>query len=155
MKIHYWAILACLFGVCAHAAPLAVGDAMPTIMANDQHGAGFTFTNGIQFLLVATERACASTANHKLAEQGAGYLENHHAAYLMGIHTMPTVARWFAIPKMKKYPQRIVLVDSAKTLAAFPVQPGCVTVLVLTPAGRIQKISYWNPSNQPVEGCFK
>ena len=48
-----------------------------------------------------------------------------------------------------------MLVDSAKTLAAFPVQPGCVTVLVLTPAGRIQKISYWNPSNQPVEGCFK
>jgi len=79
----------CLLCVSAQAAPLAVGDPVPPISANDQHGTKFVFTNGIEFLLVATEMDCAKTANHKLAEQGTGYLEQHHAVYLMDIHTMP------------------------------------------------------------------
>jgi hypothetical protein len=33
------------------------------------------------------------------------------------------------------------------------VGPG--DVLTLTPAGRIQKISYWNPDRQPVDECFQ
>ena len=144
----------CLLWVSARAAQLAVGDAVPTFSAKDQHGTKFVFTNGTQFLLVATERACGTSANHKLADQGVGYLEKHQAVYVMDIHTMPFVARLFALPKMRKYPQRIVLVDSAETLAWVPAQPGRVTVLALTSAGRIQKISYWNPDSEPVAGCF-
>jgi hypothetical protein len=144
----------CLLGGSAHAAQLTVGDAVPSFSAKDQHGMKFVFTNGTQFLLVAMERACGTSANHKLAEQGAGFLEKHQAVYVMDIHTMPGVARFFALPTMRKYPQRIVLVDSAKTLAWVPVQPGRVTLLTLTSAGRIQKISYWNPDREPVAGCF-
>jgi hypothetical protein len=73
----------------------------------------------------------------------------------MDIHTMPSVARFFALPKMRKYPHRIVLVDSAATLAGFPAQPGRVTVLALTPSGRIQKIGWWNPESEPVAACFQ
>ena len=154
--MHRPAILVfCLLWVPVHAAQMAVGDAVPMIAAKDQHGAEFIFTNGNKFLLVATERVCATAANHKLAEQGAGYLEKHHSAYLMDIHTMPAAARWFAIPKMKKYPQRIVLVDSAETLTDFPVRPGCVTVLALTAAGRIQKISFWNPNQKSMDDYLK
>ena len=145
----------CLLGISAHPAELAVGEAVPVISAKDQRGSEFILTTNIQFLLVATEMACATTANHKLAEQGTGFLEKYHAAYVMDIHTMPAVGRMFAFPKMRKYPQRIVLVDSPDTLAAFPVQSGRVTVLALTTTGRIQKISYWNPAQEPVEGCFQ
>ena len=56
----------------AQAAPLAVDDAVPPFSAQDQHGIGYQFTNGAQFLLVATEMGCGNAANHKLAEQGAG-----------------------------------------------------------------------------------
>jgi hypothetical protein len=143
-----------LLGISTHAAPLAVGDAVPAISAKDQHGAAFAFTNGTQFLLVATEMNSSISANKKLAEQGAGFLEKHSACYLMDIHTMPTVARWFAFPKMRKYPERIVFVDDAQTLAAVPVRTNCVTVLALTPAGRIQKIAYWNPDHEPATSCF-
>ena len=73
----------------------------------------------------------------------------------MDIHAMPFVARLFALPAMRKYPQRIVLVDSAETLAWVPVQPGRVTVLALTSAGRIQKISYWNPDGEPAAGFLQ
>lgn len=145
----------CLLEISARAAQLTVGDAVPTFSAKDQHGMKFVFTNGTQFLLVATERACGTSANHKLAEQGAGFLEKHQAVYVMDIHTMPGVARLFALPKMRKYPQRIVLVETAGTLAWVPAQPGRVTVLALTPAGRIRKISYGIPDSEPVAGCLQ
>jgi len=156
MKFHRLAILIfCLPWMPAPAAPLAVGDALPALVAKDQFGKDFTLNTNIQFLLVVTEMACAKAANKKLAEQGAGFLELHHAACLMDIHAMPAVARFFALPKMRKYPHRIGLVDSAGTLAGFPVQPGRVTVLALTPTGHIQAISYWNPASEPVAGCFQ
>ena len=105
-------LFVCLCWLPAHAAPLVVGDTFPPIVAKDQFGKDFTLTTNIQFVLVAMEMACAKAANHKLAEQGAGFLEKQRAAYLMDVHTMPAVARWFAFPKMRKYPQRIMLVDS-------------------------------------------
>ena len=144
----------CQLWVSARAAQLTVGDTVPSFSAKDQHGKEFVFANGVQFLLVATERACGTSANHKLAEQGPGFLEEHQAVYVMDIHTMPGVARFFALPKMRKYPQRIVLVETAGTLGWVPTQPGRVTVLTLTSAGRIQKISFWNPDSEPVAGCF-
>jgi len=48
-----------------------------------------------------------------------------------------------------------VLVDSATMLTAFPMEPGRLTVLALTPEGRIRKISCWNPDHEPVDGCFR
>ena len=77
-------------------AELVVGDAVPAITANDQNGLPYTFTNGTQCLLIAMEMDSAKAANHKLANQGAGFLEKHGAVYLMDVHTMPAIARVFA-----------------------------------------------------------
>jgi hypothetical protein len=145
----------CLWSLAACASPLAVGDAVPAFAAKDQFGKEFVFTNSVRFLLFATERASGTSANNKLAEQGAGFLEKHQAVSVMDIHTMPGVARLFALPKMRKYPQRIVLVETAGTLAWVPTQPGRVTALALTSEGRIKKISYWNPDNEPVAGYLQ
>jgi hypothetical protein len=134
----------------AQAKPLAVGDSVPTILAKDQHGNEFLFTNNVRVLLAVTEMAPAKAANLKLAEQGAGFLERHRAAYLMDIHSMPAVARFFALPKLQKYPQRIVLIERKKTLQAFPFKPGSVTVLTLSSSGHIKKIDYWHPDREPV-----
>jgi hypothetical protein len=128
---------------------------VPVIIASDQHGEAFQFTNGIRFLLVVTEMTPAKLANRRLTTAGAGFLEQHNAAYLMDIHTMPAIARFFALPKLRKYPHRIVLVQTADALPAFPVQPGCVTVLRLTSAAHVEKISFWNPASEPVDGFLK
>ena len=79
----------CLLGISASASQLTVGDAVPAFSAKDQHGEEFVFTNGVQFLLIAQERASGTSANQKLAEQGAGFLERHQAVFVMDIHTMP------------------------------------------------------------------
>ena len=60
-----------------------------------------------------------------------------------------------ALGDEKRSGDRIVLVDTADTLAAFPTQPGRVTVLALTPAKRIQKISYWDPAREPLAGFLE
>lgn len=145
-------LLCCL---ATDAAPLAVGDAIPAISSKDQHGAAYTFTNGTAFLLVAVEMDAAKAANKKLAEQGAGYLEKHSATYLMDIHPMPGIAKVFALPKMRKYPHRIVLIETKGVLNWAPTKPGHVTVLTLNPEGRVQKIAYWQPVTEPVTGLFK
>ncbi len=149
------ALFVCLSWLPVHAASLAVGDALPTMASKDQFGKDFILTTNVQFLLVATEMNSAKVANQKLAEQGLDFLEKHNAAYLMDVHTMPAVARWFAFPKFRKYPHRIVLIDSAETLAAVPAQTNCVTLLAISPARRIKKISYWNPVAEPVTAIFK
>ena len=152
MRVCLPAILAfCLFRLPISAAELlAVGDTVPKISAKDQHGKEFLFTNNLQVLLIAVEMSPAKTVNVQLAGQAAGFLEKHSAAYLMDIHAMPGIARYFALPKMRKYPHRIILIESEAAVKAFPVKPGCVTVLVLSSAGNIEKINYWNPEQDPV-----
>ena len=153
--IRSWLALGiCLFSLPGRAAPLAVGDAVPEISAKDQYGTHYAFTNGTAFLLIATEMESAKAANQKLAGEGEGFLEKQHAAYLMDIHTMPGIARFFALPKLRKYPQRIVLVEKAGSLDWVPLKPGHVTVLKLSPDGRIQQIRYWDSACEPVTGLF-
>lgn len=139
----------------ATAATLQVGDAVPAISAIDQHGAAYVFTNGTRFLLVAVEMDAAKVANQKLTAQGKGFLEKHRADYLMDIHPMPGIAKVFALPKMRKYPHRIVLIETKGALDWAPTQTGRITVLSLTPAGRVEKIAYWNPANESAESLFK
>jgi hypothetical protein len=145
----------CLAAGALPAGPLAVGEAVPPIAARDQHGVRYVFTNGTAFLLVALDRDSATTANRRLAEAGAGFLEKHRAVYLMDIHAMPAIARFFALPKLRKYPQRIVLGETTDALNWVPAQAGRLTVLKLTPAGCVEKISYWQPANESVIGLFK
>jgi hypothetical protein len=139
----------------ANATPLEVGGAIPKISAKDQHGAAYTFTNGTAGLLIAMDMDSAKAANQKLAAEGAGFLEKHNAAYLMDVHTMPAVGQFFALRKMRKYPQRIVLIETANTMNWVPTKTNHITVLTLTPAGRIQKIAYWQPATEPATGLFK
>jgi hypothetical protein len=137
------------------AGELKVGDAAPAFSAKDQFGQDFKLEPGLRFLLLGFDMGASKQANLKLADLGAGWLEKHQAAFVLDIHTMPGVARFFALPKMRKYPQRIILGDDANLLAPFPRQDGQITVLVLAPAGKIQEIRYWRPATEPLETILK
>lgn len=145
--IHGFLLVVALICFRSSAAPLAVGDALLEISAQDQFGTNFVLTTNVQFLLVAVEMDSAKLANQKLAALGADFLKTNRAAYLMDVHTMPAVARFFAFPKLRRYPHSIVLVDSAETLANIPAQANRVSVLKIS-AGRIERISYWNPATE-------
>jgi hypothetical protein len=127
------------------AGELRVGDAMPPFSARDQFGKDFKFAAGLHFFLLGFDMSTGKAANLKLAELGPGWLEKHGAVYVLDIHTMPGIARVFALPKMRKYPHRIMLAETEGLLAPFPRQPDQITVLVLTTDGKIKEIRYWNP----------
>jgi hypothetical protein len=134
---------------------LAVGDPVPPFTARDQFGKEFKFEPGLRFLLLGFDRNTGQQANLKLADLGSGWLEKHGAVYVLDIHSMPAVARWFAFPKMRKYPFRIVLADSETLLASFPRKPERITVLVLNPSGKISEICYWNPAAEKLESLLR
>ena len=143
------------FAVAIHAGELVVGDAVPAFSAKDQFGKEFKPDAGLHFLLLGFDMGISKTANLKLADLGAGWLEKHSAAYVLDIHTMPGIARLFAFPKLRKYPHRIMLGDDEKMLAVFSRQPEKITVLVLTPTGKISEIRWWNPATESLAAVLR
>lgn len=137
------------------AAPLEVGGAIPKLVARDQHDGAYTFTNGTAYLLIALDMDSAKAANQKLAAEGSGFLEKHGAVYVMDIHPMPDIGKFFALRKMRKYPQRIILIETANTTDWVPTKAKHVTVLKLTKEGRIEKISYWQPATSAATEVFQ
>src|ERR1017187_7469156 len=116
-----WLAVAIFCGaVSVTAGELAVGDAVPAFSAKDQFGKEFKFAPGLKFLLFSFDMSASKAANQKLATLGAGGLEKNGAVYVMDIHTMPGIARVFALPKMQKYPFRVILAATVDVLAPFP-----------------------------------
>lgn len=140
-----------LFAQSLQADELKQGDVIPQFSAKDQFGKTFKFEAGTRFLLLGFDMSGSKLASKKLAKKGAGWLANHKAVFVLDIHTMPAIARFFALPKLKKYPERIVLVEDKKTLANFPRRSESITVLTLTPEGKIKDIQYWNPASNAVD----
>jgi hypothetical protein len=87
-------------------------------------------------------------ANRYLTEQGKDFLPTKHAIFVANIYGMPGIGRFFAMPKMKKYPHRIMLADAEGLLDAFPQKDDKVTVFELGPKGVIEVISFWDPKSE-------
>lgn len=139
----------------AFADPYAVGSKVAPFSANDQHGGAFTLNaKDTRFLLVSFDMETGKKANGALNALGQGYLPNKKAVYVANIHGMPGIGRMFALPKMRKYAHRIVLGDDENLLAPYPQQPGKVTVLKLDD-GKVEKVSYWDPATEGVDGLLK
>lgn len=138
-----------LFGSSAGAGEtLATGDAFPLFEATDQHGEAYVFEPGTRTFLIAFEMGAAKAANRVLAEQPPEYLDHHRAVYVANIHGMPGIGRRFALPKMRKYPHRIVLADGKDLLEPFPHRKGLVTVLHLDDTAAIRSVDFWNPAEE-------
>ena len=106
----------------AGAEPLTIGEVLPSFKAKDQHGQDFELQPGVRRLFVSFDMSTGKDANTYFADKGADFLKNSHAVYLSNIHGMPSVGRLFALPKMRKYPHRIILADSEISSPGIPVR---------------------------------
>ena len=142
-------LTAMLLGAGNLQAEMQPGDTIPAFEVVDQHEAAFTLGEGVHYLLVSFDMPTGKAANRFLAEKGAAYLPDHDAVYLSNIHGMPWIGRKFALPKMRKYPHRILLADEpeADMLAEFPQKDGQVTVFELAPGRTVQSVSFWDPQS--------
>lgn len=123
------------------------GDRFAAFSTKDQHDRPFTYEGGTRLVLVAFDMGTGKAANAFLERQPADFLARHRAVFLSNIHGMPGIARAFALPKMRKYPHRILLADGADFLARYPRRQDQLTVLDLDPEGRITGIRFVEPRN--------
>ncbi len=124
---------------------LKTGDTVAVIEAKDQHEQPFKLGDDSSWLLVSFDMSTGKAANGFFEKKGAAFLNEHKAVYVANIHGMPGVGRMFALPKMRKYPHRIILADEEHLLDPFPREEDKVTVIKLGPGRVIQSINFWNP----------
>ena len=133
----------------ASAAPLSVGDSFPVLDGmQDQHEAAYPMPEGTRHVAVAFSMGAGKAANRYSSEQGAAYLPAEEAVFIANIYGMPGIGRLFAMPKMKKYPHRIMIADEEGLLDDFPQEDGRVTIFDLDAAGKITAIRYWGSKSE-------
>jgi hypothetical protein len=138
-----------LSAACAHAADLyKTGDALVPFTVKDQHEQPFTFTPGPRTLIVSFSMSVGKDANGYFARQPADFLTQNSTLFIANIYGMPAVGRFFALPKMKKYPHRILLGDDENLLTRFPIQDGKLTVLRLDQTAKITAIEFVDAEKQ-------
>ena len=135
----------CLLAATGFSDPLREGDPFPVLDGADQHGERYSVGDA-HHVLVSFDMAPGKKANVFFEKQGANYLPSTRSVFVANIHGMPAVGRFFAIPKMQKYPHRILLADKEGLLDDLPQQKGKVTVFVLDAERRVESISFWDPA---------
>ena len=148
-------ICALLITVAAAAETLKTGDTVKGFSAKDQHGEAFELKPGIHYLIVSFDMSTGKKANAFLASKGGAFFNDLKAVYVSNIHGMPAVGRFFALPKMRKYPHRIVLADSEDLLRDYPHQKDNITILALDPNLKITAIYFWDPAKDLPEELKK
>ncbi len=130
-----------------HAMSLEVGSPFPEIQSVDQHDNAFSLPENTKWVVVTFTMGDGKKANRYFEKMGKAFLPDNHAVYLANIYGMPSVARVFAMPKMRKYPHRIMLADEKGLLDPFPQKKNNATVFELDNNNQIIAISFWDPDS--------
>ncbi|MBI5690076.1 MAG: hypothetical protein HZC55_08235 [Verrucomicrobia bacterium] len=127
------------------AQPYRVGDTFAAFSTKDQHDKPYSYAGGARLVVVAFDMSSGKAANAFFEKQPADFLGAQQAIFISNIHGMPGIARAFAMPKMKKYPHRILLADSEDFLVRYPKKEDHLTVLDLDPKGAVTGIRFVDP----------
>ena len=129
--------------VLATAAPLVVGDTLPSAQFENQHGKPEPFPGeGTHVVLFAVEKAPSDVVNDYLTALGVEAMRQQGIVFLADISGMPGfVTQTFALPKMRKRSYAILLATKAEQCAFMPHEKDAVTVLHLH-QGKITQIQF-------------
>ena len=140
------ALAVVLSAATAFAAELyKVGDTFAPFTTKDQHEKDYTFAAGPRLVIVSFEMSEGKAANGFFAEKGAAFLDEQKTVFIANIHGMPGVGRFFALPKMKRYPHRILLADAGTFLERYPREDKKLTVIRLEETGVVAAIEFIDP----------
>ncbi len=124
------------------AEPLAVGQAMPPLVAKDQHDLPWGIGAETRLVLFATGRKASNIAMEVLGQQPKGFLATRHAVYLADMSRMPgLITRTFALPSLREQPFAVGVVLDEALLSDFPRRDDAVTLIGLENS-RIVAVNY-------------
>jgi hypothetical protein len=134
-----------LTSINAIAANVEIGKPFPVLVATDQHEKIFHLTDKVQYILVSFDMSTGKKTNRYLEAKGQAFLDGHQAVFMANIDGMPWIGRQFALPKMRRYPHQIILLDQPGLLDDFPKKPNCVSVFKLDEKHIVEAVEFWNP----------
>jgi hypothetical protein len=112
------------------AAPYKVGQSVMPLDLSDQFGKRITLKVMPKTLIMAFEKGTGATVNEYLTVQEKGYLAKNKAAFVADISQMPKfITESFALPKMRKYTHRVLLIQDEEQGLDFPYQEGKITIM--------------------------
>jgi hypothetical protein len=98
------ALLLSLLSLTAHATE--IGERLAPWTLLDQFEQPYSLSDQTQLIIVARSMDAAQLMGTAMEKRPKDFLDSRHAAY---IERMPSVAKWIAIPGMKKLNYRILL----------------------------------------------
>lgn len=123
-------IVSLLVAFSVWAAPYKVGQSVMPLDLSDQFGKRFTLKVMPKTLVMAFEKGTGATVNEYLTLQEKEYLAKNKAAFVADISQMPKfITESFALPKMRKYTHRVLLIQDEEQGLNFPYQEGKITVM--------------------------
>lgn len=125
-----------------------IGDVFAPFTTKDQHDKTYTLEPGVRMVIVSFDMGSGKDVNGYLERKPADFLASQQAVFIANIYGMPGVGRMFAMPKMRKYPHRILLADEEHFLDRYPVKKGRLTVLRLDGQGRVEGVEFPDPEKE-------
>ncbi len=116
----------------ASAGRIEVGQPLPTLSLQNQHGQAWRIAPDTQMVIFAAGRTASNLVMAVLSSQPKGWLTSRQAVYLADMSKMPGfITRTFALPALREQPFEVGVSLDAKTLADWPRQEDAVTLIRL------------------------
>ncbi|MGW8168490.1 MAG: hypothetical protein ACWGHH_00540 [Sulfurovaceae bacterium] len=125
-----------------------VGQSIKPVILNDQFGAIYNIDKMPRTIIITFEKEPSDVLNEYLSKQSEGYLEKNNAVFIADISGMPAfVSKSFALPKMKEYKYKVLLITDENEGAMYPYQEGQITI-IKTENDRIKSINFTDKLSQ-------
>ena len=109
-----------------------IGKPFPSYTLEDQFGQTNTLSTETRFVIVASEKDVSGKVNDWLKPKAPDFLAAHKTEYVSDIEPMPgIITTLFAMPKMKKYPFKLLLATEKSFAATYPKEKGRIALFVL------------------------
>ncbi len=110
-------VLASLLALGLNAAPLAVDSVVDNLKIKDQNEVEKVIDTNVKTILFASDKSTSDMLRDYLLplSEKENILEKNSAVYVADISGMPSlISKFIALPKMKKYPFSVLLLDDTK-----------------------------------------
>ncbi len=142
MKRTICALWLLLGPLMAPASALELGQPLPYLTLDDQHGAAHSVDAGLTYLVFTRDKAGSDLATEALSGLTPEQLTEAGAVYVADISAMPAIiTKMFAMPKMRKQSFLTLLDNQGVATANFPAEEGKVSLLRFD-AGSYQGVEY-------------
>ncbi|KAB7889995.1 hypothetical protein [Poseidonibacter ostreae] len=142
-----------LLFVATFANALSIGDTTPTFEIKDQFEKMHKISADTKTILVAESRSTSVIVREYLLTKDTNFLETNKTQYIADISGMPSlISKFIALPKMKKYPFPILLVNEEQA-KSFSTKDDEITVYTIV-EGKVSDVKYIKTTEE-LDAVFK